>query len=232
MTLDPREGGPVMFNSIAHRYDMLNRVLSMGLDGGWRKCALDRLELRPNMVLLDLCTGTGDFGLEALARQNLRIIGLDVARDMMVVGQAKAVRHHVDHRFRFSVGDAENLPLADGSVDRATIGFGIRNVTDRARALRELVRVLKPGGRVAILEFGVPPNETFRSLYFFYATHLLPVIGGALSGNRQAYEYLPDSIRRFPPPAEFCELARESGFSGARFEPLALGIVNLYLLTK
>lgn len=231
MTLDPRDGGPVMFNSIAHRYDMLNRVLSIGLDGGWRKRALTELHLEPNMVLLDLCTGTGDFGLEALGRQNLRVIGLDVAREMMVIGQAKAARHHVDHRFRFSVGDAENLPLADASVDRVTIGFGIRNVTDRSRALRELVRVLKPGGRVAILEFGVPPDEIFRGLYFFYATHLLPIIGGILSGNREAYEYLPDSIRRFPAPVEFCRLAGEAGFSEARVEPLAFGIVNLYLLT-
>ena len=221
-----------MFNSIARRYDMLNRVLSMGLDGGWRKRALTALQLEPNMVLLDLCTGTGDFGLEALARQELRIVGLDVAREMMVIGRAKAVRQHLDHRFRFGVGDAENLPLADASVDRATIGFGIRNVADRGRALRELVRVLKPGGRVAILEFGVPPNEIFRGLYFFYATHCLPIIGGLLSGNRQAYEYLPDSIRRFPSPTEFLELAREAGFATTSSESLAFGIVNLYLLSN
>ncbi|TPW16838.1 MAG: ubiquinone biosynthesis methyltransferase UbiE [bacterium] len=231
MTLDPRDGGPVMFNSIARRYDLLNRVLSMGLDGGWRKRALERLELQPNQVLLDLCTGTGDFGLEALEKQDLRVIGLDVARDMMVVGQAKAQRHHVDHRFRFGVGDAENLPLANASIDRATIGFGIRNVTDRPKALRELARVLKPGGRVAILEFGVPSDTAFRSLYFFYATHLLPVIGGLLSGNREAYEYLPDSIRRFPSPEEFSRVAREAGFTKATSEPLALGIVNLYLFS-
>ena len=231
MTVDPRDGGPVMFNSIARRYDLLNRVLSMGLDGGWRRRALEALAIAPAQVLHDLRTGPRDFGFEALDDHDLKVIGLDVAREMMRHGLDKARRRHVEHRFRFAVGDAENLPLADRSVDRATIGFGIRNVGDRGRALRELARVLKPGGRLAILEFGVPPNDAFRGLYFFYSRHLLPVIGGAISGNRSAYEYLPDSIRRFPPPAEFTAMAREAGFGKTRVEPLAAGIVNLYLFS-
>jgi demethylmenaquinone methyltransferase/2-methoxy-6-polyprenyl-1,4-benzoquinol methylase len=229
VTRDPRDGGPVMFDSIARRYDLLNRVLSMGLDGGWRKRALAELALRPNMVLLDLCTGTGDFGLEALIDHDLRIIGIDVAREMMRVGHAKVLRQHFDHRFRFALGDAENLPLADDSVDGATIGFGIRNVVDRGKALRELSRVLKPGAHLAILEFGIPPNPAFRDAYFLYATHLLPVIGGALSGNRAAYEYLPDSIRKFPAPEAFGRLGTEAGFASFRVIPLAFGIVNLYV---
>lgn len=227
-----RDGGPGMFDSIAPRYDLLNRVLSAGVDVGWRKRALRALNVPPGGVILDLCTGTGDFGLQALSLPGVRVIGLDVAREMVRIGRDKVRRQGLADRFRLGLGDAEQLPLPDRSVDGALIAFGIRNVVDRPRALRELARVLRPGARLVILEFGIPPNPLFRGLYFFYFRRILPLIGGILSGNRHAYEYLPDSVRRFPAPGEFCALHRAAGFSEARCERLTFGITNLYVATR
>jgi demethylmenaquinone methyltransferase/2-methoxy-6-polyprenyl-1,4-benzoquinol methylase len=221
---DSRDGGSGMFNSIAPRYDLLNRLLSMRLDVGWRDRAIRALDPGPGDLLLDLCTGTGDFGLAALAGHDVRVLGLDVARDMMLLGRDKARRRGLEGRFGFGVADAEALPLADDSIDGALIAFGIRNVVDRGRALGELARALRPGGRLVILEFGVPPNAAFRGLYFFYFRHILPVIGGLLSG----YTYLPESVRRFPPPDDFCALARSSGFRQVAWNRLSGGIVTLY----
>lgn len=227
-----RDGGPGMFDSIARRYDLLNRILSAGIDVGWRKRALHALNVPPGGVLLDLCTGTGDFGLQALSLPGVRVIGLDVAREMVRLGRDKVRRQGLSARFRLGLGDAEQLPLPDRSMDGALIAFGIRNVVDRPRALRELSRVLRPGARLVILEFGIPPNPLFRGLYFFYFRRILPLIGGILSGNRHAYEYLPDSVRRFPAPEEFCALHRAAGFREARFERLTFGITTLYVATN
>lgn len=227
-----REGGPDMFNSIAPRYDLANRVLSARIDVGWRHRALRALAPEPGSVVLDLCTGTGDFGLAALRFPGVRVIGLDVARGMVRIGRQKIHREGLDERFQFGVADAESLPLADASVDGALIAFGIRNVVDRPRALRELARVLRPGSRLVILEFGIPPNAVFRTLYFLYFRRILPLIGGILSGNRQAYDYLPASVQRFPTPEAFAGLHREAGFRSARWERLTFGIVTLYVSTR
>ena len=229
---DERDGGAAMFDSIARRYDLLNRVLSAGLDGGWRRRAIRELGPRPGQVLLDLCTGTGDFAFAALGVPGTRVIGLDVAREMVRIGRSKAGRLGLSSRLRFGLGDAENLPLADGSIDGALIAFGIRNVPDRSRALAELARVMKPGGRLVILEFGIPPNRLFRAVYFFYFRHILPVLGGILSGNRKAYDYLPDSVMKFPAADRFEALGRDSGFGKSRATRLAGGIVTLYVFTR
>lgn len=227
-----RDGGPDMFDSIAPRYDLANRVLSARFDVGWRHRALRALDPQPGHVVLDLCTGTGDFGLAALRFPGVRVVGLDVARAMVRIGREKIRRAGLDDRFRFGVADAESLPLADGTVDGALIAFGIRNVVDRPRALRELARVLRPGARLVILEFGLPPNRLVHSLYIFYFRRILPLIGGVLSGNRGAYEYLPASVERFPEPELFCSLEREAGFRHAVWERLTSGIVTLYVATK
>jgi demethylmenaquinone methyltransferase/2-methoxy-6-polyprenyl-1,4-benzoquinol methylase len=230
---DPaRDGGPAMFDSIAGRYDFLNRVLSAGFDVGWRRRAIRELDPKPGNTILDLCTGTGDFAFAALARSGTRVLGLDVAREMVKIGRGKVRKTPLELRVRFGLGDAESLPLPDRSVDGATIAFGIRNVADRARALSELARVVRSGGRLVILEFGVPPNRLFRTGYFFYFRHILPAIGGILSGNRGAYEYLPDSVRRFPDPGNFAALCRRAGFSRVDIIRLTGGIVNLYKCTR
>lgn len=229
---DPRDGGPVMFNTISRRYDLLNRLLSMGLDGGWRRRAIHALQLKPGHRILDLCTGTGDFGLAALSAADIQVIGLDIARDMMRIGQAKVRDRGAGGRFRFGVADAEELPLPGASLNGALIAFGIRNVVDRPKALRELARVLRPGARLVILEFGIPPDPLFRGFYFFYFRHILPVIGGLISGHRGAYNYLPESVKRFPSPDDFCRLHREAGFRQATFERLSMGIVTMYVATR
>lgn len=227
-----REGGPVMFDSIAPRYDLANRVLSARFDVGWRRRALQALDPQPGAFILDLCTGTGDFGLAALRYPGVRVLGLDVARAMVRIGRDKVRRGGLEARFGFGVADAESLPLADATVDGALIAFGIRNVVDRRRALSELARVIRPGGRLVILEFGIPPNPLFRALYSFYFRRILPLIGGILSGNRRAYEYLPASVRQFPEPRVFCDLHRTAGFRSATHDRLTLGIVTLYVATR
>jgi demethylmenaquinone methyltransferase/2-methoxy-6-polyprenyl-1,4-benzoquinol methylase len=237
-----------MFDSIARRYDVLNRLLSLGLDGSWRRQAIKTLQPSPGQVILDLCAGTGDFGLAALREaarrgregtskagnepeqpnKKLRVIGLDTARRMISIGRQKAASRGFGSQFSFAVAQAEDLPLADATIDGAIIAFGIRNVSNRERALRELARAIKTGGRLVILEFGIPRNPLFRGLYFFYFRRVLPLLGGMISGNRAAYDYLPDSVRRFPRDSEFCDLCRGSGFGDVRAAPLSLGIVTLY----
>ena len=180
-----------MLNSIARRYDLLNRVLSGGFDVGWRRKAIGRLAPRPGQTILDLCTGTADFAFATLAVPGTRVVALDVAREMVRIGAEKAARRGLSPRVTLGLGDAENLPLSASSVDGATIAFGIRNVADRSRAFRELARVIRPGGRLVILEFGIPRNPLFRAGYFYYFRHILPAVGGILSGNRKAYESCP-----------------------------------------
>jgi demethylmenaquinone methyltransferase/2-methoxy-6-polyprenyl-1,4-benzoquinol methylase len=233
-----RDGGPVMFDAIAPRYDFLNRLLSAGLDRGWRRRAVRALEIRPGDLLLDLCAGTGDFGLAALRAGDrmqgppVRALGLDVAGAMLRLGMDKVTRRGLRDRFTLGLGDAEELPLADASIDGAMIAFGIRNVADPARALRELARVIRPGRRLVILEFSLPSNRLVRAGYLAYFRQVLPRVGRLLSGHRRAYAYLPESVARFPAPGEFCILCREAGFADATATPLTLGIVNLYVAIR
>ena len=218
-----------MFDAIAPRYDLLNHLLSAGLDRRWRVQAIAALGLGARARVLDLCTGTGDLALAAVAGGAGRTaVGVDFAAQMLTRAQAKTAARGRSQQIRLVRGDAARIPLADASCDAATIGFGIRNVADPAAALREIARVLRPGGRLAILEFGQPRIPGIRTLYSWYFRYLLPLVGRIVSRHQSAYSYLPASVGTFPPPAEFAQTVAASGFSTVRALPLTFGIVYLY----
>jgi demethylmenaquinone methyltransferase/2-methoxy-6-polyprenyl-1,4-benzoquinol methylase len=218
-----------MFDAIAPRYDLLNHLLSAGIDRRWRAAAIRSLRLTGIESLLDICTGTADVALAARhSRGAARVVGIDFSSAMLVLGLQKVNAAGEASRIALLRGDAMRLPAADCSVDAVTVAFGIRNVQQPAVACAEMARVLRPGGRLAILEFGVPRIPGIRPLYLWYFTHILPLVGRAISGHNAAYSYLPVSVGTFAPPFEFVETLRCVGFTDIRADPLTLGIVYLY----
>jgi demethylmenaquinone methyltransferase/2-methoxy-6-polyprenyl-1,4-benzoquinol methylase len=217
-----------MFDRIAPRYDLLNRVLSAGTDVRWRRRAVDLIELEPPLRVLDLCTGTADLLIEAMGRHPRSSgLGVDLAQAMLARGARKLARRGCAARARLVAGDGERLPLRPGSFDAALVGFGIRNCSDPRLALAEALRALRPGGRLVVLEFGVPGGRLGK-LYRTYFTALLPRIGALVSGDGSAYSYLPASVSQFPAPAVFARMMREAGFDSVRVERLSLGIAWLF----
>jgi demethylmenaquinone methyltransferase/2-methoxy-6-polyprenyl-1,4-benzoquinol methylase len=219
-----------MFDAIAPRYDLLNHLLSAGIDRRWRARAIRSLELTGREVLVDVCTGTADVALEArrAASGAARVVGIDFAGAMLAIGERKVRAAGNSGGILLVRGDATRLPMSDASVDAATIAFGIRNVDRPEVACAEIARVLRPGGRLAILEFGEPRLPAIRTLYRWYFTHLLPWIGRVVSGHRGAYSYLPASVRSFPPPPAFAAMLERTGFRDVGAVSLTLGIVYLY----
>ncbi|HZT31737.1 MAG TPA: bifunctional demethylmenaquinone methyltransferase/2-methoxy-6-polyprenyl-1,4-benzoquinol methylase UbiE [Bryobacteraceae bacterium] len=211
-----------MFGRVAHRYDLANHLLSLNVDRYWRAHTVRRLRPvleRPDARVLDLCCGTGDL---LLALGASRAMGTDFCHPMLTAARAKGAR------FLFEA-DVLALPLADASLDLVTVAFGFRNLANYERGLREMHRVLRPSGVAAILEFSRPPNPAFNALYNFYSRRILPLIGGALSGSRDAYTYLPESVRKFPSGEHLAQMMRECGFERVEFERLTMGIVALHL---
>lgn len=218
-----------MFDGIAQRYDFLNHLLSAGLDRGWRAAAIRSLRLSPDACVLDLCTGTADLAIAAAAAApRARVIGVDFAPAMLRIGAAKVRAAGLCPRIALLRGDATDIPVPTGWADAVTIGFGIRNVAEPERALRDLARVLKPGGRLAILEFGAPVIPGIRQLYNWYFHTVLPQLGRFVSKHESAYSYLPASVGTFTPPAEFAAMVSSHGFHDVSAVPLTLGIVYLY----
>jgi len=219
-----------MFDAIAPRYDLLNRVLSAGIDRRWRARAIRSLQLTGRETLLDVCTGTADVALQA--RGAARVVGVDFAGAMLSIGHRKVMQAGEGTRIGLLRGDATHLPIRDHSVDAATVAFGIRNVQRPEAACVEMARALRPGGRLAILEFGVPRIWGISTLYLWYFKYLLPAVGRAVSGHNAAYSYLPASVGAFPPPPEFMQVLERSGFTNVRADPLTFGIVYLYTGVK
>jgi demethylmenaquinone methyltransferase/2-methoxy-6-polyprenyl-1,4-benzoquinol methylase len=217
-----------MFDRIAHRYDLLNRLLSAGVDRRWRRAAVDELGLGPEARLLDVCTGTADLLIEALLRSAARSgVGIDLSCEMLRRGRRKLASLGLGPRGRLAAGDAERIPLASARFDGALIAFGIRNVGDPLAALAEIRRVLRPGGRLVVLEFSLP-GGVLGALYRLYFERVLPWLGGIVSGDRSAYAYLPASVGRFPNPEEFGGLMQRAGFEGIAWRPLTGGIAHLH----
>lgn len=222
-----------MFDSIAPRYDLLNRVLSAGLDQKWRQRAVGEVRLGRSARVLDLCTGTADLAIAAARRHpDASVVGVDFSGAMLRLGLGKVREGGLERRIRLVRGDATRIPVGDSSCDAATIGFGIRNVAEPELALAELARVLKPGAGLAILEFGQPRIPGIRTLYLWYFRYLLPAIGKLVSRHGSAYSYLPASVGSFPAPPEFVKTIESHGFVKVEAVPLTFGIVYLYVAVR
>jgi demethylmenaquinone methyltransferase/2-methoxy-6-polyprenyl-1,4-benzoquinol methylase len=224
-----------MFDAIAGQYDRLNHLLSAGLDRRWRRIAVRELHLTGRERVLDMCTGTADLAIEAATSSTGRaksIVGVDFAGEMLRLGLRKVRAARLDGSVSLVRGDASAMPCATASFDAAMIAFGIRNVISPRDTCVEFCRVLRPGGRLAILEFGSPSLPGLRQLYQWYFRAVLPRIGRAISRHGEAYSYLPASVAEFPPPARFADMLRESGFTNVRHIALTFGIVYLYLAER
>ena len=222
-----------MFSAIAPRYDFLNRLLSAGRDRYWRREAIRATVLPPKGRLLDICTGTADMALEATRQfPEARIAGVDFSRPMISLGLAKVERGNLASRISLQVAPAEALPFPDESFDAATVAFGLRNVPDRLRGLREMHRILRPAGHAVILEFTTPPSPLFRRVYLWYFHRVLPWIGRLVSGHPSAYSYLPASVVDFPEPQGLSAWMRETGFSEVSYSLLTGGIVAIHVGAK
>jgi demethylmenaquinone methyltransferase/2-methoxy-6-polyprenyl-1,4-benzoquinol methylase len=215
-----------MFGQVAPRYDLLNHLLSFNIDRMWRARTVKRVRPmleRQGTRVLDLCCGTGDLAIALQKASSGRVLGSDFCHPMLTAAQKKGL---ADALFE---SDALNLPLADASLDLVTVAFGFRNFANYEKGLTELRRVLRGGGLAAILEFSQPPNAAFAALYGFYSRNILPRLGGALSGSKNAYSYLPESVRKFPGAEELAEKMRAAGFADVQFERMTFGIVALHL---
>ena len=227
----PKLGSGQMFDQIAPRYDFVNRVLSLGLDRRWRRRVIKELQLAPGARVLDVATGTGDLAIElARAVPSGHVIGLDPSAEMLKIAGVKMGKRGLDARVSLVEGDAQVLPQANCEIDAATIAFGIRNVPDRPRALRELARVVRPGGKIAVLELGEAQPGWFGRAARFHTHHVVPRLGALLSGRRE-YRYLQASVAAFPPAEEFAQVMRDAGLDVQKVIPLTFGVCTLFIAT-
>ncbi len=218
-----------MFNGIAPYYDFLNRLLSLGIDTIWRKKAINQLrEDRPQQVL-DVATGTADVALELARRlKPQKVIGLDISSQMLDIGRQKIAKRELDDTIELQLGDSENLPFANNTFDAITVAFGVRNFEHLEKGLQEMYRVLKPGGKLVVLEFSKPRVFPFRQLYDFYFRNILPAVGRLTSKDPRAYSYLYESVQAFPDREVFTSILSKNGYKSNQCIPLTLGICSIY----
>ncbi len=217
-----------MFNNISGRYDFLNHFLSLGIDIRWRKKAIKELALLHPKLILDVATGTGDFAIQSLSLKPEKVVGVDISDGMLEVGRKKILTKHLDHKIELLNGDSENLPFETGYFDAVTVAFGVRNFENLEKGLAEMFRVLKPGGKVVILEFSKPSSFPFKQLYNFYFKFVLPKIGRMVSQDQAAYTYLPESVQAFPDGKDFLQILSVVGYKNTSCKPLTFGISSLY----
>lgn len=221
-----------MFNKIAHRYDYLNHFLSLGIDKLWRKKLRRRLGKHNPQSILDVATGTADLAIELARLKPEKIVGVDIAETMLEMGDKKIARKNLQHIITLQQADSEDLPFADNSFDAATISYGVRNFETPLKGLKEIHRVLKPGGVLFILEFGMPRTFPVKQAYSFYFNFILPFWGRVFSGSYESYKYLPESVKTFPYGTAFTDLLHQAGFAQTRATQISQGITYLYEATK
>jgi demethylmenaquinone methyltransferase / 2-methoxy-6-polyprenyl-1,4-benzoquinol methylase len=221
-----------MFDTICGNYDFLNHFLSFGIDVQWRKKAIALLESSKPKLILDVATGTGDFAIQALKLKPSKIVGVDISEGMLEVGRKKMVDRGYDQIIEMRTGDSENLPFEENKFDAITVGFGVRNFENLKRGLSEMLRVLKPGGKVVILEFSRPTVWYFKPLYHFYFRFITPAVGKVFSKDSAAYSYLPDSVNAFPDGKDFTAILDGLGYKHTSCKALTFGISTLYTGTK
>jgi len=219
-----------MFDRIAPTYDFLNHLLSLGRDYAWRRKVAGLVGDGKGLKVADLATGTGDLLIALLRRRSdlVGAAGLDISEPMLSVFREKLRRTGLSDRAELLCADASATPFSDGTFDAVTMGFGIRNTSDVGATLREIHRILKPGGAALILEFSFPKNRVLRWCHLTYLRHGVPLIGAVISGDRQAYRYLNESIEAFHPPSEFCDLMKDAGFARVQATPVTWGVASIY----
>lgn len=221
-----------MFDNISGRYDFLNHFLSLGIDISWRKKAIAQLkDLKPRQIL-DVATGTGDFAVQALALNPDKVTGIDISEGMLGVGRKKIEKRGLAGKIELRLADSEKLPFEENIFDAVIVGFGVRNFEFLEKGLAEMLRVMRPGGKVVILEFSKPTAFPLKQLYNFYFTFVLPKIGRWVSHDQAAYTYLPESVKAFPDGQKFVEILSAIGYKNATCRPLTFGISSLYTATK
>ena len=221
-----------MFDNISPKYDLLNRVLSMGIDIQWRKDVIKMVKASNPQTILDIATGTGDLAIMMAKNTNAKITGLDLSAGMLDVGRKKVKEAGLDSRIEMVQGDSENLPFQDNSFDCITVSFGVRNFENLEKGLAEINRVLKPGGTFVILEFSYPTAFPMKQLYTFYSKNILPAIGKMVSKDQSAYTYLPDSVRAFPHGEEMKNILKSVNFTQPIDKKLTFGIASIYKSVK
>lgn len=223
-----KEKMPELFSSIAKHYDFLNHLLSLNFDRGWRRALVSWAKVQPGKRILDLCTGSGDIAIEFARGGADEVIGVDLSEKMLRIGQDKIERMKLDGKIKLQSGDCLNLPFKDNTFDIIAIGFGLRNLPDYKEGIAEMVRVLRGGGRLLILEFSLPQNSLLSGVYRLYLKMFVPLIGGMLSGSRSAYEYLSLSIQNFLVREEVIHLMKDSRLKNLYFQELMGGITTIY----
>ena len=221
-----------MFDNISHRYDFLNHFLSLGIDILWRKKAIRMLKPHAPKEILDVATGTGDFALEALALNPTRIVGVDISAGMLEMGKLKMKKKGVDHIIDMQMGDSEKLLFEDNTFDAGIVAFGVRNFENLEKGLSDMRRVLRPGGKIVVIEFSKPRSFPMKQLYRFYFKSILPVIGKLISKDQSAYTYLPESVDAFPDGQQFLDILTRLGFNNVSCTPLTFGISSIYMGEK
>lgn len=221
-----------MFDSISGKYDFLNHFFSLGIDILWRKKAVKKLKKLQPKKILDIATGTGDFAIEALSLKPESIVGVDISEGMLEMGRKKMKKRGFSDVIDMQSGDSENLNFDDNNFDAVIVAFGVRNFENLEKGLKEMNRVLKPGGRAVILEFSKPSIFPFKQIYNFYFRWILPKIGKLVSKDNSAYTYLPESVREFPYGKDFLSILERTGYKNTQCKPLTLGISSIYVGEK
>jgi len=230
---EKREQVELMFNNISPKYDLLNRVLSLGIDKIWRKQALNLLKKDKPAYILDVATGTADLAIEAATRlKATSIIGIDIAENMLQIGRGKITKKGLDKIISLQKGDSEKIDFADNTFDAVIVSFGVRNFQHLELGLSEIHRVLKPGGNIMVLEFSKPQKAPFKQVYQFYFKNILPIVGKMVSKDTAAYTYLPDSVNAFPDGKAFCAILENVGFSVQHYKPFTFGVCSSYVGKK
>jgi demethylmenaquinone methyltransferase/2-methoxy-6-polyprenyl-1,4-benzoquinol methylase len=223
-----KEKVEAMFNSIASRYDLLNHILSAGIDYGWRKKVIRLLKAHQPKRILDIATGTGDLAIAAAKLHPEKIVGVDISAGMLEVGRKKIALKKLQYIIELLLADSAALPFADASFDAVTVAFGVRNFENLEKGLKEMYRVLRPGGCLIILEFSQPQHFAVKQLYRLYSRKIMPAVGHLLSKQKAAYEYLPESVASFPFGERMTEIIRSQGFSNTKYTALTFGIASIY----
>ncbi len=218
----------LMFNNISPKYDLLNHLLSLGIDIQWRKKAIKLLKSSNPKTILDVATGTGDFAIQSLTLNPSKVTGVDISDGMLDIGRAKIRKKNLEQIITLQHGDSENLQFDDNNFDAVIVAFGVRNFEHLENGLANMHRVLKKGGKVIILEFSKPTMFPFKQLYNFYFKSILPIIGNVISKDNSAYTYLPESVQAFPEGSKFMTILSKTGFNQTECIPLTFGICSIY----